>query len=108
MGYNYKENLKAFIENNNMTGRVMELMINKLRTSWNDIPEGSFDEILEKYLSKSHRLKNYDEFFNHLCSWSSQPEYRKDSSFWTNLHHNWQLAVRNGIVLTKLSYKSIW
>ena len=104
MDYDYKENLKAFIDSKNMTARVTELILNKLGA----FPGASFDTLLSVYLQKKHALYNYNEFFNHLCSWSNQPEYKKNSMFWSELHRDWQKIVENQIVLTTPTYKSIW
>ena len=106
MGYDYKENLKAFIESKNMTDRVTELILDKLGKPTGF--SGGFDELLSVYLQKKHAIHNYNEFFNHLCSWSYQPEYNKDGMFWSNLHRDWQKIVLNQKILSKSLYKSIW
>lgn len=110
MAYDYKENLKAFIEKKNMSLRIMQLMIDVLRYDC-DIDTSNItnlDELLTLYLQKRHYSIDYGSFFDFLCDWSAQPEHIENTMFWRDLHHEWQRIAAKKIVLVTPIYKSIW
>ena len=110
MSYDYKENLKAFIEKKNISLRVAQLVAEALRYDYNVNTVGivDLDELLTLYLQKKHSVIDCDEFFDFLCDWSAQQEHIDNTMFWPDLHHEWQRIVAKKIVLVTPTYKSIW
>lgn len=108
MDYDYKKNLRIFFESKQLIERVKELMVYKLRGSMdvNDLVTLSFESLLDIYIPHNNS-REYIGFINNLCTWASQPESKKNSMFWSDLHDDWQRILSLKKDLT-MAYKSIW
>jgi len=98
--YDYSGNFIAFLQTNNIIGRVAELVKKKIGIALDD--NESDERVIKLFIEKMHIPHGV---INNLCTWGAQPE---GSVYWSNLHDKWHRVCDKQVVLINKAYKSIW